>query len=372
MRSHLKLGHLFGVPVGVNISVLFVAGLLLVSLGQVSLPAMAPRHPASAYWFAAALGVLAFLASLVAHEMGHSYVAIRNHVRVREVTLWMFGGVAKLEGDADDPGSEFRIAAAGPAMSGVVAVAAGAAAYGVDRLDGSGALVAVLVWLSAINVVLAVSNLLPAFPLDGGRILRSVIWRHRGRKISATRTAALWGQILSACMVAVSVWVVFAVSVYSGLWIIALGLFLFVAARAEWRASAADPSALEVTVGHVRRRLPAPLTPTATVADVEDLLATDPFAPLVLMTDPRGTVGAMVPRSGVGRVPPAQRRLVPATSIAEPLMSLPRVSSQESVRSVLARLGEGRSWWALVVEPDGSLGALLSSDVDALVEVARG
>ena len=103
---------------------MLVSVLLAISLAQVSLPSIAPRHPTSAYWFGAVLGVVGFLVSLVGHELGHSYIAQRNGVRVAEITLWLFGGVAKLEGDADEPGAEFRIAAAGPAMSMVIAVLA--------------------------------------------------------------------------------------------------------------------------------------------------------------------------------------------------------------------------------------------------------
>ena len=124
-------------------------------------------------------------------------MAQRNRVRVAEITLWFFGGVAKLEGDADDPGAEFRIALAGPAMSALTALAAGARpgpAGGSAPRRSSWAC-----WCGCprINTVLAVSNLLPAFPLDGGRILRAVLWRRMARKIRATRVAALWGQILA-------------------------------------------------------------------------------------------------------------------------------------------------------------------------------
>jgi Zn-dependent protease len=372
MRSHFTLGRLFGVPIGVNIWVLVISAVLAVALAQVSLPGLAPGQPASAYWFAGIVGVAGFLASLVAHELGHSWVAQRNRVRVAEITLWFFGGVAKLEGDADDPGAEFRIALAGPAMSALTALAAAGAAWASWRVGSSEVLVGLLVWLSAINTVLAVSNLVPAFPLDGGRILRAVLWRRMARKIRATRVAALWGQILAAAMAVGSVWMIFAVSAWSGLWILALSLFLLVAARAEWAASAPAPELLQLPVSQVRRRLPPPLGPAATVADAEVALAADPRVPLVPLTDRRNAVSAMVTRDGVGRIPPAQRAQVPATSVAEPLVALPRVSAGEPVAAVLARLGRGRSWWALVVEPDGSLGALLSTDVDGLVEVATG
>lgn len=372
MRTHLTLGRLFGVPIGANVWVIVIAGVLAVSLAQVSLPGIAPDQPSSAYWFAGIIGVAAFLGSLVLHELGHSWVAQRNNVRVAEITLWLFGGVAKLEGDADDPGAEFRIALAGPAMSGLTAVLAGGAAWASNAIGASDVLVGLLVWLAAINAVLAVSNLIPAFPLDGGRILRAVLWRRMGRKIRATRVAALWGQILAAAMAVASVWMVFAVSAWSGLWILALSLFLFVAARAEWSASAPAPALLDLPVGQVRRPLPPPLGPTATVADVEDAFAGVPGVPLVPLTDRRNTISTMVTRDGIGRIPPAQRSSVPATSVAESLVTLPRVAPGETISAVLARLGQGRSWWALVVDGDGSMGALLSTDVDGLLEVARG
>ncbi len=370
MRTHLRLGRLLGVPIGLNWGVLLVAALLLWSLAEVSLPNIAPRQPSSAYWFAALVGVLGFLVSLVGHELGHSYVAGRNGVDVVEITLWLFGGVAKLEGDADDPGAEFRIAAAGPAMSGLIAVAVGLLAWWAQSAGSSRVLVALLIWLSAINVVLAVSNLLPAFPLDGGRMLRAVLWRRSRRKLPATRTASLIGQVLAGVMVvggvALAVWV----SVWNGLWLVALGLFLFVAARAEWTASAPAPELLQVQVRQLGRRLPPPLTPGASVADLERVLAADRRAPWVPVTDDRGSVAALVTRDAVQRVPPAQRPVVPIRSLAEPLVSLPRVSPSESLEAVLGRLGRGRSWWALVTAGDGVGSVLCSEDVDEILERA--
>ena len=372
MRSHLTLGRLFGVPIGINLWVMAVAVVLAVSLAQISLTNIAPDHPQSAYWFAGVVGVAGFLASLVAHEVGHSWVAQRNNVRVREITLWLFGGVAKLEGDADDPGSEFRIALAGPAMSALCSLVLAGAAWGTWRVEGSEVLLGLLVWLSGINAVLAVSNLIPAFPLDGGRILRAVLWRRLGRKIRATRVSALWGQILAGVMAAASVWIMFNFALWSGMWILALSLFLFVAARAEWSGAAPAPELLELTVADLRRDLPAPLGPTGSVADAESRLSAHPGSPFVPLADRRNTITALVTRDGISRIPPAQRVLVPATSIAESLVTLPRVEPGETVRVVLDRLGEGRSWWALVTDGDGGLGALVSSDVDGLMEVVTG
>lgn len=372
MRSHLTLGRMFGVPIGVNLWVGLVAIVLAVSLAELSLPNIAPDHPTSAYWFAGVVGVAGFLGSLVAHELGHSWVAQRNNVRVLGITLWLFGGVAKLDREATDPGAEFRIALAGPAMSALTALVCVAGAWGTWRVGGSEVFLGLFAWLAGINAILAVSNLIPAFPLDGGRILRAVLWRHTGRRIRATHLAALWGQILAGVIALVSVWLIFAVAVWSGMWILALSLFLFVAARAEWSASRPAPELLEMPVGEMRRHLPIALGSTATVADVQAAFDTHPNAPFVPLTGLRNSTDSMVTRDAVARIPPAQHPVVPATSVAEPLLALPRVDPAESVGSVVARLGQGQNWWALMADRDGQLGALMSTDVAGVLELAAG
>lgn len=370
VRTHLRLGRLLGVPIGINWGVLLVSVLLAISLARVSLPSIAPRYPSSAYWFGAVLGVVGFLVSLVGHELGHSYVAKRNGVHVVEITLWLFGGVAKLEGDADDAGAEFRIAAAGPAMSFVMSGVAAGCAWCIDALDGSRVLVGLLVWLTAINIVLAVSNLLPAFPLDGGRMLRAVLWRRSGRKRKATRAASLIGQVLAAIMTAGAIGLLIWGDRWSGAWILALGLFLFVAARSQWQDAADRPELLDHPVGELQRALPAALAPQLPVRELERVFDAHPRAVLVPVLDDRGAVGSLVTRESVQRIPPAHRGAVPIRSLSEPIMALPRVHPDETVKSVVGRLGRGRSWWALVADGHGVEGVLCSEDVDEVLDVA--
>lgn len=370
MRTHLRLGRLLGVPIGLNWGVLVVCVLLVVSLAQVSLPTIAPGHPTSAYWFAGLVGAIGFLVSLTGHELGHSYVADRNDVRVAEITLWLFGGVAKLEGDADDPGAEFRIAAAGPAMSMVMAGVFGAGWWLVDRWEGSAVLAALLVWLSVINVVLAVSNLLPAFPLDGGRMLRAALWRRSRPKRVATRTASLWGQILAGALVVASLAAMRWWSVWSGAWTLLLALFLLAAARSEWRHSGARPELMEDAVGPLARELPDPLARTDTVSDLERTLSLRPDAPMVPVYDEHGQVSAVVTPEAIMRVPPAQRRVVPIASFTHPMWSMPRVHPEESVAAVLDRLGRGTHWRAVVTDGSAVTGVLCSEDVDRVLELA--
>lgn len=359
-----------GVPVGLNWGVLVVAVVLALSLARVSLPVAAPNHPSSAYWFAAVIGVLAFLGSLLGHELGHSWVAGRNDVRVVEITLWLFGGVAKLEGDADNPGAEFRIAAAGPAMSGLLGAASAGLAWALHAAEGNTVLVGLLWWLALVNVVLAVSNLLPAFPLDGGRMLRAAMWRRSGRKRMATRRSSMIGQVLAVALVLAGVAVFIWMSKWSGAWTVALALFLFVAARSEWTSAVPQPELLSRAVGDLGRRMPAPLAQGASVADLEDLAAANPGVPLLTVVDSAGRVASVVVPDAVMRIPPAQRRVVPVTALTEPLWSLPRVHPSEPVGAVLERLGRGQHWRALVTDGTSVGSVLCSEDVERVVELA--
>ncbi len=371
MRTHLRIGRLLGVPIGLNWGVLVVCVLLALSLAQVSLPSVSPDYPTSAYWFAAIIGVLGFLVSLTGHELGHSYIAGRNDVRVVEITLWLFGGVAKLEGDADNPGAEFRIAAAGPAMSMVMAGVFGGAWWWVDRWEGSAVLTTTLLWLSLINVVLAVSNLLPAFPLDGGRMLprRAVAAlgpqdrsdAHRGVVGPAPRRRA---DRLGAGDRDLVVVLVRRVDDAACALPAARRSFGMEGRARRGRSSMIAP------VSGLGRVLPPPLRPNDSVARLEELLVSFPGVPLVPVIDERGHVSMLVLPDAVMRVPPAQRGVVPISSLVEPMWSLPRVHPDECVEAVIARLGPGRYWRAVVTDGTDVQGVLCSEDVDRVVELA--
>lgn len=370
MRTHLRIGRLLGVPIGLNIGVLAVSVLLLYTLARVTLPAGAPGHVTSSYWFAGVLGVLGFMGSLVAHELGHSYVAARNGVSVSEITLWLFGGVAKLDREADDPGAEFRIAAAGPAMSFVSAAFFYLVIVVTRPMELDPVFELLLLWLFAMNMILGISNLVPAFPLDGGRILRAWLWRRHGRRITATRIATLWGQILSGVIAAIGALVIWRSSLLSGIWVLILAVFLFVASRLEWMSARPDPTIFDWEVGPLGRQMPDPLMPTATIADVEQVFITFPRAPLVPVMDQYGQVSSVIGVEAIRRVPPAQRGVVPLTSYIEPLWSLPRVHPAETVAQVRTRLGPGRYWLALVTDGTTSGSILCSEDVDEVVDLA--
>jgi Zn-dependent protease len=185
VTASLRFGRIAGIPVGASWSALLIAGLIAWSLAGSVLPAEVPGLAPAACWLAGLAGAGLFLGSLLAHEVGHALVARRAGLRVRGITLWLLGGVALLEDEPATPGDELRVALVGPAVSLALAVAFGLVAVAGSLLARPTAVVFVLAWLAVGNAALAVFNLLPAAPLDGGRVLRGLLWRRHGSRVRA-------------------------------------------------------------------------------------------------------------------------------------------------------------------------------------------
>jgi Zn-dependent protease len=205
MEEHIRLGQVAGVRVGANWSLTVVFGLVLGSLAAVELPHAAPGYPTVAYGLAAVAATVLFYQSLVAHELAHSVVARRAGMRVGGIVLCLLGGVSRLEGQPPGADVELRVAIAGPAASAAFGGGFLALAHAVDVGGGGALLTASLSWLGVINVLIAVFNLLPAYPLDGGHILRAVLWRWRADVNWATAAATLVARLLGGALAAAGV-----------------------------------------------------------------------------------------------------------------------------------------------------------------------
>lgn len=230
MLRGTRIGTIAGIEVRFHWSLVFVAGLLTLSLSSflTSTSSLALSTPAAL--FLGVTGAVVFLASVLAHELGHAVVALREGVGVRRITLWLLGGLAELEEEAPSARSELRIAAAGPAVSVALALLLGGAAWLVGL--SAAPFAAVLAWLALVNGMLAIFNLLPAAPLDGGRILRAALWRRTGDRWGSMVTASRAGRLLGV--------VLFAVGFYqltsgwgNGLWTFLLAWFVWTASGSE-------------------------------------------------------------------------------------------------------------------------------------------
>lgn len=231
MEASIKLGRIKNIPIGLHWSLLLVFGLLTWSLARGYFPEEYPSLPASAHWFLAVLTSLFFFGSVLLHELGHALVALRNHIPVRQITLFIFGGVAQLEQETRSPGAEFRIAIAGPLVSlGLAGLFGGL--YLLDQHIPY--LAAPSYWLARINLLLALFNLIPGFPLDGGRVLRAIIWHFTGSMHRATQAASVTGQLVAFGFIGWGIYTIFTGSFFNGLWLAFIGWFLQNAAAASF------------------------------------------------------------------------------------------------------------------------------------------
>ncbi|TDB97914.1 site-2 protease family protein, partial [Micromonospora fluostatini] len=196
MRASFRIGRVAGVPVGVNWSVLVIFALIAWALSASQFPQVYPGRPGWAYLLAGLSAAVVFFLGLLAHEVSHAVVAKRNGLAVEGITLWLFGGVAELRGEAKDPGAELRIAGVGPLVSLLLGLFFGGIALAVAVTGERGLLLGALSWLAGINVLLAVFNILPAAPLDGGRLLRAAVWKATGDRTKGSVVAARAGWVL--------------------------------------------------------------------------------------------------------------------------------------------------------------------------------
>lgn len=223
-----------------------MVALVFTSLATSVFPETSPGLAGVAYAVMAGVAATLFFASLTAHELGHAVQARREGMHIDGITLWVFGGVARFTGNFPSAGAELRIALAGPAVSLVLAVVLLAAALGLDLPSGVDG---VVFWLGQINLSLFVFNLLPALPLDGGRVLRAVLWMRRKDFQSATRTAAGLGRRFGQLMVAGGLLLVLFTGAFGALWLALIGLFLIGAAEAEAQMAPPESPLARLRVG---------------------------------------------------------------------------------------------------------------------------
>lgn len=231
VRNAIRLGRIGGIEIGLDWSWFIVFAFVTWMLAAHYFP-MSAAWPIGTAWLVGAVTSLLFFASVLAHELGHSLVAIRKGIPVRAITLFIFGGVAQLSREPRRAGDEFWIAIAGPAVSAVLGLL-----FHLLHLSAPAGqpLAALTLWLGWINLSLAVFNLIPGFPLDGGRVLRSVVWRLTGSFTKATRFAAITGRVVAYALIALGLLIALAGNWIGGLWLAFIGWFLSNAAASSYR-----------------------------------------------------------------------------------------------------------------------------------------
>ncbi len=368
MTPTIRLGRLFGIEIGFNWSLIFIFALVTWTLATDVLPVDVKGQGAPAYWVAAAAGAIAFYACLLAHEMSHALVARRSGVKVAGITLWLFGGVSQLEGEPKSAGSEALIAAVGPLTSFAVALIALALALATS----SSALVSdLLSWLAFVNVALGVFNLVPAFPLDGGRLLSSLFWWRSGSRQRGVHNAVRIGRVLAYLMIGIGVLELFTGAIANGIWIAFIGWFLLSAGSSEEAGSTIKALLKSVPVSA------AMSSPVVTVPDwlnVEDFLGS--IAPTHSFTtypvhDPSGKLTGVVRLADLVRIPGSERASRRLVDCARPIAQVPVSQPDEDLVALIERVGTAMDQRVLVFDHGSLVGIVSPADLARVLAVRQ-
>jgi len=356
---NLVLFEVLGLKVQVNLTWVFVALLIALSLALGFFPQFYAGLPPTTYWWMAIAAVIGLFFSIVLHELAHSLVARHFGVQMRGITLFMFGGVAEMEQEPPGPKAEFTMAIAGPITSLLLAALFYGAAAAAASLDLPEALKGVLSYLGLLNVVLAIFNIVPAFPLDGGRALRAALWWWKGSQLHATRIAAAIGSGFGFMVMALGILSVMSGNFVGGIWWFLMGMFLRAAAVGSFhqlemrRMLEGEP---------VRRFMTAnPVTVPAgtSVRELVDDYIYVHHHKVFPVTDGDRLVGA-VDLNQVKAVPRDRWPLVQASAILTPLSPDIMVDADEDAVKALSRMQRTGSTWLLVTTKDGRLAGIVS------------
>ena len=378
LSGGLTLFHIRGIRIAVDwswflvlfLAIFFLSGFYRDLLGQ-STEDMEP-------YLLALVSALLFFAAILLHELGHAFIAIRNGIGINHITLWMFGGVASLKRDTTSAGVEFRVAIAGPAVTlgiAAVCIAIGVAASGAEfwkailfdeSAEASGP-VAVLAWLANINLLILAFNLIPAFPLDGGRIVRAAVWRITGSRNRATKFAATLGQIFSWGFIGLGIALLLFTDTVTGIWLALIGWILGQSARATLAQTDVASRLEGVTVADVMDRDPVAIREDASVESALDeyfLRYQWPWFPVV---DTAERFLGLLKRGAADAVPEVRRASARVAEVFEPESTetpqirddaqLEDLLGDEPLRDQLRRLGA-----LAAVDSQGRLSGVLRLD----------
>lgn len=366
----ITITRLGGFDIKVDASWLLIAGLIVWSLSTGFFPEAIPEASRPATLVAAVVAAFGLFASLVLHELAHSLVARAHGLNIKGITLFLFGGVAELETEPSDPTVEFRVAIVGPIASLVLSGLFGSAVI-VARVIGLGPIViSVLGYLATVNLILALFNMVPAFPLDGGRVFRALIWRKTGDLVKATRRAAAVSAVFAWALIGLGVMAMFSIGPAAGLWPILVGLFLLALGRASYSQVETKQMLTGRVVADLMSRQPMVAYPDQSLAEVVNrvfLAEGVSFAPVV-------EAGALLGYVDVHLIRTIDREHWATTTVDDVVESLspdntvPPDLPMQTLKERMATTGRRKY---LVVDKGALLGVVTLSDVTAFLDVSR-
>jgi Zn-dependent protease len=369
MPGSFRIGTIAGIDISVHVSWLIIAVLLTWSLAVGWFPSLYPGWAVATYWVVSALATVLLFASVLLHELAHSLVARRRGLPVKNITLFIFGGVSAIEQEPQRPGVEFQMTVVGPLTSILI----GVLCYLLLLVLGGGTslLAAILGYLAVANILLGIFNLVPAFPLDGGRVLRSIIWKLSGSLRTATRVATVTGQVIAYLLIATGFWLLLGGDLLDGIWLGLIGWFLLSGAQTANTQVVLESLFKGVTVGEVMNHSPNTVPANISLQKLVDefLLPYGWRSAFVVQVE---QLAGLITLSDIRHIPHDEWAQTLVGMTMTPLEKLHAVSPQQSLNEVLP-LMVNRDVNQVPVVTDGRLvGVVSREDIMRFVEIRRG
>lgn len=359
MKASWRLGSIRGITIGLHWSMALVFALVTTSLATAFFPITDPELSMAASWMMAVIASLLFFSSILLHELGHSFEAQRQGIPVRGITLFILGGVAQIAGRPKSAMSELRIAIAGPLVSFALAGVFGLAGFLARDLVY---IAAPAIWLGWLNLVLAVFNLLPGFPLDGGRVLRALVWQFTGDERRAVQVAVVSGQLLAFGLMGIGALMVFGGNFGNGIWLIFIGWFLQNAAAAEATGTALESALQGVTVGQVMGTQAPPVPGRIRIRQLIDDYVLPTSRRYFIVADEQVPLG-VVSLSDVAKVPRDRWDWASVSEIMTPWNRLRTVSPDTELLAALRMMDDAQVSHLPVVDEGMVRGLLTREDI---------
>ncbi|HWP59677.1 MAG TPA: site-2 protease family protein [Candidatus Acidoferrales bacterium] len=367
--SGLRLFRIGGIQITLDYSWFMVFALVLWSLSAGYFPNAYPGQPTQTYWTVGLLATFLFFFSIITHELSHSLMAIRSGIKIPEITLFIFGGMARLSEEANDPKTEFKIAVVGPLTSFALALVFWLLASAL-RGEQPSIVVQMFSYLAWINFALGVFNLVPGFPLDGGRILRALWWWKTGSLVSSTRVASDWGKGLAVALMVLGGVQIFAGALVGGVWLILIGMFLRGLAESSYQEIALRKSLEGTRVEDVMICDVVTVSPDLSVKRaISDYFLRYGYHGFPVTSD--GRVLGVVSLASIKDIPESEQATKTLAEVMTPLKDELTIAPHAQLSEALARMSQLELGRLLVMRGDDMVGMITKTGLLRFLEIKR-
>lgn len=362
----LRLFKFLGIPIEINLTWIIVFGIFAFAMITGFFPSVFPGRSFPVYFFLGIGGTFIFFGSIILHELAHTYIAVKNNLKVSRIILFLFGGISQMQGEVNEPKTEFKMAIVGPIVNFAIAIVLSLLAVILSSFQLDIIFVQPLIFFAQLNIFLAVFNLLPAFPLDGGRILRSAVWGITKNLGTATTFAARVGEVLAGVFLIGGLYIALQGSLINGIWVMLIGWFIGQAAISSYEHTRNLEAISGTNVRNIMTanlvRMPADITIQQAVTDYFVRYRYGRFP-----VEMDGHVIGVLTVADIDSVPREQWNLITVESIVEPVTEERKLSGDRPAEEAMGMIEQGASE-VLVYEGNDLSGIVTKNDILKLAE----